>query len=103
MQKRAVMMVTNLKGKTYSQRLGELGLTTLEERRERGDLIQAYKVLTGKEMVSYQTWFQMCSAMDDITETRNRGGLYNVERLEGRLEIRKNFCHDGAQPERKDL
>ena len=43
------MMVTNLKGKNYTQRLEELGLTTLEERRERGDLIQAYKVLTGKE------------------------------------------------------
>ncbi len=50
---RAVMMVTNLKGKNYTQRLEELGLTTLEERRERGDLIQAYKVLTGKERVSF--------------------------------------------------
>ena len=29
-------------------------------RRERGDLIQAYKVLTVKERVSFQTWFQMC-------------------------------------------
>ena len=32
------MMVTNLKGKNYTQRLEELGLTTLEERRGRGDL-----------------------------------------------------------------
>ena len=46
-------MVTNLKGRTYSQRLMELGMITLEERRERGDLIQAYKVLTGKEMVTH--------------------------------------------------
>ena len=35
-QRRSVMMVTNLKGKNYSQRLEELGMTTLEERRERG-------------------------------------------------------------------
>ena len=28
----------------------ELGRPTLEERNERGDLIQAYKVLTGKEV-----------------------------------------------------
>jgi ribonuclease P/MRP protein subunit RPP40 len=90
-QKRAVMMVTNLKGKSYSQRLGELGLTTLEDRRERGDLIQAYKILTGKEMVNYQTWFQMCEAMDDMRGTRLRGGIYNVERMEGRLEVRKNY------------
>ena len=36
-QRRAVMMVTNLKGKDYRQRQEELGITTLEERRgERG-------------------------------------------------------------------
>ena len=60
-QRRAVMMVTNLKWKDYRQRLEELSITTLAERRERGDLIQAYKVLTGKERVSFQTWFQMCA------------------------------------------
>ena len=90
-QRRAVMMVTNLKGKNYSQRLEELGMTTLEERRERGDLIQAYKVLTGKERVSFQTWFRMCPALETMRDTRNRAGMFNVERIEGRLEIRKNF------------
>ena len=90
-QRRAVMMVTNLKGKDYQQRLQELGITTLEERRERGDLIQAYKVLTGKERVSHQTWFQTGAALDDRVGTRARAGVFNVERLEGRLEIRKNF------------
>ena len=90
-QRRSVMMVTNLKGKNYSQRLEELGMTTLEERRERGDLIQAYKVLTGKERVSYQTWFQMCIELEDMRGTRTRAGMFNVERMEGRLEIRKNF------------
>ena len=90
-QRRAVMMVTNLKGKDYRQRLEELCITTLEERRERGDLIQAYKVLTGKERVSFETWFQMCAALEDRTGTRARAGMFNVERLEGRLELRKNF------------
>ena len=84
-------MVTNLKGKNYRQKLEELGMTTLEERREKGDLIQAYKVLTGKERVSFQTWFQMCEALEDMRGTRNRAGMFNVERMEGRLEIRKNF------------
>ena len=90
-QKRAVMMVTNLKGRYYSQRLEELGMTTLEERRERGDLIQAYKVLTGREKVDYNNWFKMCAAISDTRETRNTAGLFNVERMEGRLETRKNF------------
>ena len=54
-------------------------------------MIQAYKVLTGKEMVSYQTWFQMCTELEDMRGTRTRAGMFNVERMEGRLEIRKNF------------
>ena len=90
-QRRAVKMVTNLKGKTYHLRLEELGLTTLEERRERGDLIMAYKVITGKDKVNYESWFRMCEGMNDRRETRYLGGLYNVERLEGRLEMRQNF------------
>ena len=73
------MMVTNRKGKNYSQRLEELGMTPLEEKRERGDLIQAYKVLTGKEMVNFQTWFQMCAALEDMRSTRHRAGMFNVE------------------------
>ena len=90
-QRRAVKMVTNLKGKTYHQRLEELGLTKLEERRERGDLIMAYKVITGKDKVNHESWFRMCEGLNDRRETRYLGGLYNVERLEGRLEIRQNF------------
>ena len=63
----------------------------MEERRERGDLIQAYKVLTGKERVSPRTWFQICEVLDGRAGARARAGVFNVERLEGRLEIRKNF------------
>ena len=33
---------------TYKQRLDKLNLTTLLERRARGDLIETYKILTGK-------------------------------------------------------
>ena len=86
-QRRAVNMVSNLEGKTYHQRLEDLGLTTLEERREKGDLIMAYKVITGKDKVNYESWFRMCEGLNDRRETMYLGGLYNVERL----EIRQNF------------
>ena len=39
-QKRAVRMVSGLRGKEYEDRLKEVGLTTLEARRQRGDMIR---------------------------------------------------------------
>ena len=66
-------------------------VTTLEQRRERGDLIQAYKVITGKDVVDHNTWFSRCSDREEGRDTRSTTGLYNVERVEGRLETRKHF------------
>ena len=40
-QRRAVNMVAGLKGKTYEDKLKEVGLTSLENRRNRGDMIQS--------------------------------------------------------------
>ena len=42
-QKRAINMVTGLKATTYEGKLRELNLTTLANRRERGDIIQVWK------------------------------------------------------------
>jgi len=33
----------------YEERLNRYGLTILERRRSRGDLIEAYKIITGRE------------------------------------------------------
>jgi ribonuclease P/MRP protein subunit RPP40 len=46
-QRRAVQMVSGLKSHTYEDRLKELGLTTLEERRHQADMAQTYKVVKG--------------------------------------------------------
>jgi len=48
-QRRAVGMVTNWRGRTYESRLAEVGMTTLEDRRARGDMIATYMVLSGKD------------------------------------------------------
>ena len=50
-QKRATKMVIELRTLNYEDRLKELGLTTLEVRRKRGDLIQIYKIKNGIEKV----------------------------------------------------
>ena len=54
-QMRAVRMVSNIKKGSYEERLKVLNLTTLEERRWRGDMIQTWRILTGKDMVDADT------------------------------------------------
>ena len=57
-QRRATRLVPQLKDLCYEDRLAQLGLTRLEERRHRGDMIETYKILTGKERIDPNTLFQ---------------------------------------------
>jgi len=52
-QRRATKVAHGMKGMVYEDRLKMLDLTTLEERRLRGDLIQWYKIRNGVEAVSW--------------------------------------------------
>ena len=90
-QKRAVMMVTNIRG-TYEERLEVLKMTTLEERRTRGDMIECYKILTGKSKVSYDTWFSLASEKDGAVNTRASKGYLNlVHPPLPNADLRRNF------------
>ncbi len=88
-QKRAVGMVSGLKGTTYEEKLEELGLTTLEERRHQADMLQVYKILTEKDRVSSETWFRR--AGEGAVSTRHAAGLMNLVKPRTRLEVRSNF------------
>ena len=67
-------MDLGVKGKTYEEKLKELGLTTLEERRVRGDMIEVFKIMHGFNDVSRDTWFTL--AADRGTQlTRHAQGL----------------------------
>ena len=44
---------------TYEERLVNCGLTTLEKRRCRGDLIETYKLMTNKEEIPCARFFQL--------------------------------------------
>src|SRR6218665_2175815 len=50
-QRRATKMIRGLGKFTYEERLIRCGLTNLEKRRTRGDLIEAYKIMTGNEAI----------------------------------------------------
>ena len=88
-------MVTNFRGKTYEEKLAEAGMTTLEERRKRGDLLQAYRVLNKVDDVDPSLWFTMARQREDgpaAEATRQSAGFMNIKRGEERQnEIRKNF------------
>ena len=53
-QNKATRLVPTLKKKEYEFRLTKLGLTTLETRRKRGDLIEFYKIINGSDQVKWK-------------------------------------------------
>ena len=56
-QCRATKLVKGMKNLSYEQTLCNLGLLTLAARRLRGDLIETYKIVTGKENIKIEDFF----------------------------------------------
>jgi hypothetical protein len=57
-QQRAVRQVSGLSSATYEEKLLELGLPTLEERRHQADMCMVHKILHGKGELKADTWFE---------------------------------------------
>ena len=85
-QHRFTRMVIGLRNLTYLERLKKLKLWTLEERRNRGDLIEVYKMCKGFTHVKMEELFVLD---DNIKGTR--GHRYKL--LKGRCvsDVRKYF------------
>jgi ribonuclease P/MRP protein subunit RPP40 len=79
-QHRATKLVPGLSNLKYEDRLQILGLTTLSDRRKRGDLIQMFKIVHGYETV---TW-------EKPLELRAKNSL-NYNREITKTEARHNF------------
>ena len=84
-QRRATKMIYGFSKLTYEERLKRLKLFTLEQRRMRGDLIEAYKIITGKEKIDSKRLFQLA----DTTYLRGNG--LKMFKKPVRLELRKNY------------
>ena len=61
---------------TYEERLAELKLTKLEDRRIRGDMIETYKIITGKEDVKTDKFFSMAK----IRSARNNTNDMKIQK-----------------------
>ena len=100
-QKRATKLVEGLRNKSYEERLIELKLPSLEDRRTRGDMIMTYKMLNGLERVQTNRLWTYNS--NSIT----RGHSKKLKKTNCRLDVRKyafgNRVTDGWNRLREDV
>jgi len=94
-QRKATKLVKELRSLSYEQCLKRLHLTTLEKRRLRGDLIETYKLLTGKENVDSSCFFRL-----DYQHYSTQGHQHKLKKQRSWLEIRKNFFSNQIVTER---
>ena len=86
-------MVSNIPRGTYEQRLQSLSLTTLEERRWRGDMIQTWRIMSGKDRVEPSTWFDFEAdrEREGATTTRNALSHHAIRPREFKYRERGEF------------
>ena len=98
-QRKAVGMVTGLTARTYEEKLGELGLTTLEERRHQQDILQVFKIVRGFDDVDVSQMFEMTGETVPGRMTRQTADPHNIRVQRCRLDVRKYFfSHRVVEP-----
>ena len=85
-QRRATKLVGKLKNKEYEDRLKDLNLIKLEDRRIRGDMILTYRLLNGEEGIDYRNFFTLSEVPYNL-----RGHSMKLVRTFEHLNVRRNF------------
>ena len=75
--------IPGLQGLTYEERLEKLELPTLETRRERGDAINMYKCVKGKQFIDKDNFIKLAGK-------RTRGHNLKVAKPKGKKDVRKH-------------
>jgi len=82
-QRRATKLVVGLKRLEYADRLHELGLTTPEKRGLRDDLIETFKIVTGRDKVKMEFFFE-CSR-----------SIYNLRGHQFKMTVQRSHTISG--------
>ena len=93
-QKRAISMTSGL-----SEKLREVGLTSLEESRKREDMIQVWKILHGHDHVDKNKWISSAYVPgENERQTRMSSDPLNLKLPVVHTEIRRNFLSSVSDP-----
>ncbi len=84
-QHRFTRMIPRLKELSYENRLARLGLWTLEERRNRADLLETFRMYKGWSTISFSSMF----TENHMSKTRGHSAKINKNRCN--LDIRRHF------------
>ena len=85
-QRRATKLVGKLRNKEYEERLKDLKLTKLQDRRIRGDMILTYRLLNGEEGINYEKFFKLSREHYNL-----RYHSMKLEKTFEHLNVRRNF------------
>ena len=92
-------MLSDVRGVTYEEKLKAVGLTTLRERRERGDMIETFKTMRGLNRVERDNWFTIQEVAEHrstrlntiIVEGKEERKMEVMVGARANLDVRKNF------------
>ena len=84
-QRRATKLVKGVNTMPYSERLKKLKIPSFKERMLRGDLIETFKILTGKADVDPDQFFEVA------TQDRTRGHCFKLKKRRSARLFRTKF------------
>jgi hypothetical protein len=82
-------MISGLRSDNYEDKLKELKLLSLSDRRIQADIVQTFKILKGIDKVDPSTWFKLVDPNRPATRSTNVQNTLQIDRK--RTDLANNF------------